>query len=37
MTRYFTLQNNTDTAIVSGDVLGQIGFAAPTDRDWETN
>jgi hypothetical protein len=33
MARYLTLQNLADTSIVSGDLIGQIGFAASNDSD----
>jgi len=33
MARYLTLQNLADTSIVSGDLIGQIGFAASNDTD----
>jgi len=33
MARYLTLQNLSDTSIVNGDLIGQIGFAASNDSD----
>jgi hypothetical protein len=33
MARYLTLQNLSDTSVVDGDLVGQIGFAASNDSD----
>ena len=33
MAKYLTIQNNVDTSIVAGDLLGQIGFASSVDSD----
>jgi hypothetical protein len=33
MARYLTLQNLSDTSVTSGDLIGQIGFAASNDSD----
>jgi hypothetical protein len=33
MTKYFTIQNTNDTSITSGDLIGQLGFAASNDTD----
>ena len=33
MSRYFTLQNTTDTSVTSGTLIGQLGFAASNDSD----
>lgn len=33
MPKYFTLQNTNDTAIVSGDLLGQLQFSSSADSD----
>ena len=33
MAKYLTIQNNVNTSIVSGDLLGQIGFASSVDSD----
>jgi len=33
MAKYFTIQNNVDTSITSGTLVGQLGFAASNDSD----